>query len=85
MRVHGICPGSLHTPMTERGLSDPERRAQIMARHPLGRLGTPEEIGEAVVSLCSEAASFVTRHTMAVDGGGCGARVHVTPVTGDSG
>jgi NAD(P)-dependent dehydrogenase (short-subunit alcohol dehydrogenase family) len=55
--------------MTARGLSDPERRVQIIARHPVGRVGTPEEIAEAVVWLCSDAASFVTGHAMSVDGG----------------
>jgi NAD(P)-dependent dehydrogenase (short-subunit alcohol dehydrogenase family) len=43
--------------------------AQIVARHPVGRMGKPEEIAEAVVWLCSDAASFVTGHTMTVDGG----------------
>jgi NAD(P)-dependent dehydrogenase (short-subunit alcohol dehydrogenase family) len=42
---------------------------QIIARHPVGRMGQPEEIAEAVVWLCSDAASFVTGHTMTVDGG----------------
>jgi NAD(P)-dependent dehydrogenase (short-subunit alcohol dehydrogenase family) len=42
---------------------------QIVARHPVGRMGQPEEIAEAVVWLCSDAASFVTGHTMTVDGG----------------
>ena len=37
--------------------------------HPIGRIGKPEEIAEAVVWLCSDAASFVTGHTMTVDGG----------------
>jgi NAD(P)-dependent dehydrogenase (short-subunit alcohol dehydrogenase family) len=69
IRVNCVCPGYIHTPMTARGLSDPERQAQIIARHPIGRLGTPEEIAEAVVWLCSDAASFVTGHTMTVDGG----------------
>jgi NAD(P)-dependent dehydrogenase (short-subunit alcohol dehydrogenase family) len=48
---------------------NPQYEAALMARHPLGRLGTPEEIAEAVVWLCSDAASFVTGHTMTVDGG----------------
>jgi NAD(P)-dependent dehydrogenase (short-subunit alcohol dehydrogenase family) len=54
--------------MTERVLRDPARQAQITAR-PMGRVGTPEEIAEAVVWLCSDATSFVTGHTMTVDGG----------------
>jgi NAD(P)-dependent dehydrogenase (short-subunit alcohol dehydrogenase family) len=55
--------------MTARGLSNPERRARIIASEPMGRVGTPEEIAAAVVWLCSDAASFVTGHTMTVDGG----------------
>ena len=55
--------------MTERGLSDPERMAQVIASEPIGRVGTPEEVAKAVVWLCSDAASFVTGHTMTVDGG----------------
>jgi len=43
--------------------------AQIVARHPVGRMGRPEEIAEAVMWLCADAASFVTGHTMTVDGG----------------
>ena len=69
IRVNCVCPGWIQTPMAARGLSDPERRAQIIARHPVGRVGTPEEIAEAVVWLCSDAASFVTGHAMSVDGG----------------
>jgi len=69
IRVNCVCPGVIETPMTARGLSDPERRAQIMANEPMGRVGTPEEVAEAVVWLCSDAASFVTGHTMTVDGG----------------
>jgi NAD(P)-dependent dehydrogenase (short-subunit alcohol dehydrogenase family) len=68
IRVNCVCPGVIQTPMTERALSDPELKAQITAR-PIGRVGTPEEVAEAVVWLCSDAASFVTGHTMTVDGG----------------
>jgi NAD(P)-dependent dehydrogenase (short-subunit alcohol dehydrogenase family) len=69
IRVNCVCPGYIQTPMTEGGLSNPERRARIIASEPIGRLGTPEEVAEAVVWLCSDAASFVTGHTMTVDGG----------------
>ena len=69
IRVNCVCPGVIQTPMTARGLRNPERRARIMASEPMGRVGTPEEVAEAVVWLCSDAASFVTGHTMTVDGG----------------
>ena len=51
------------------GLSRSRTEAQIIAREPMGRVGQPEEVAEAVVWLCSDAASFVTGHTMTVDGG----------------
>jgi NAD(P)-dependent dehydrogenase (short-subunit alcohol dehydrogenase family) len=70
IRVNAVCPGYIRTPLLEATLtSRPEMEAQIVARHPVGRLGRPEEIAEAVVWLCSDAASFVTGHTMTVDGG----------------
>jgi NAD(P)-dependent dehydrogenase (short-subunit alcohol dehydrogenase family) len=69
IRVNCICPGYIQTPMTASSLSDPDRQAQIIAREPIGRVGTPEEVAEAVVWLCSDAASFVTGHAMTVDGG----------------
>jgi NAD(P)-dependent dehydrogenase (short-subunit alcohol dehydrogenase family) len=68
IRVNCVCPGVIQTPMTARALSDPALQAQITAR-PMGRVGAPEEVAEAVVWLCSDAASFVTGHTMTVDGG----------------
>ena len=56
--------------MTEQGaLLGTGNEERIIARHPIGRLGVPEEIAETVVWLCSGAASFVTGHTMTVDGG----------------
>jgi NAD(P)-dependent dehydrogenase (short-subunit alcohol dehydrogenase family) len=69
IRVNCVCPGYIQTPMTAQGMSDPEQRARIIAREPLGRVGQPEEIAETVVWLCSDAASFVTGHTMTIDGG----------------
>ncbi len=70
IRVNAVCPGYIRTPMVENTLANvPEIEEQIVARHPVGRLGRPEEIAEAVVWLCSDEASFVTGHTMTVDGG----------------
>ena len=71
IRVNAVCPGIIHTPMVDRAFraTVPEVAAQLAAREPVGRLGTPEEVAEAVVWLCSDAASFVTGHAMTVDGG----------------
>jgi len=70
IRVNAVCPGVIRTPMFERGLKiDPRIEETVAAREPMGRLGKLEEIAEAVVWLCSNAASFVTGIPMAVDGG----------------
>jgi NAD(P)-dependent dehydrogenase (short-subunit alcohol dehydrogenase family) len=69
IRVNAVCPGWIRTPITESRLNDPESRERMIATIPLGRVGSPEEVAEAVVWLCSEAASFVTGHTLLVDGG----------------
>jgi NAD(P)-dependent dehydrogenase (short-subunit alcohol dehydrogenase family) len=70
IRINAVCPGTIRTPMAEQGIrANPQFEEASIARHPLGRLGTPEEIAAAVVWLCSDAASFVTGHTLTVDGG----------------
>jgi NAD(P)-dependent dehydrogenase (short-subunit alcohol dehydrogenase family) len=70
IRVNAVCPAYIRTPLIEDALTtNPALEAQIVARHPLGRMGRPDEIAEAVVWLCSDAASCVTGHTMTVDGG----------------
>ena len=69
IRVNCVCPGYIETPMTAAGISDPERRARMVAMEPVGRVGQPEEIAASVAWLCSDAASFVTGHSMVVDGG----------------
>jgi NAD(P)-dependent dehydrogenase (short-subunit alcohol dehydrogenase family) len=70
IRVNAVCPGAIRTPMFERGMRDnPGIEEQIVAMEPIGRMAAPEEVGEAVVWLCSDAASFVTGLPMAVDGG----------------
>ena len=47
----------------------PEGRARVIAQEPVGRMGRPDEIAAAVLWLCSDAAAFVTGHSMVVDGG----------------
>jgi NAD(P)-dependent dehydrogenase (short-subunit alcohol dehydrogenase family) len=69
IRVNCVCPGYIQTPMTAPGMQDPDHMARMIASEPVRRMGYPEEVAEAVVWLCSDAASFVTGHTMAVDGG----------------
>jgi NAD(P)-dependent dehydrogenase (short-subunit alcohol dehydrogenase family) len=70
IRVNAVCPGAIRTPMFERGVRDnPGIEEQVVAMEPIGRMAAPEEVGEAVVWLCSDAASFVTGLPMAVDGG----------------
>jgi NAD(P)-dependent dehydrogenase (short-subunit alcohol dehydrogenase family) len=70
IRVNAVCPGSTMTPMMMRGFEQhPEREEAYKASHPLGRLGTPEDIGEAVMWMCSDEASFVTGLALPVDGG----------------
>jgi NAD(P)-dependent dehydrogenase (short-subunit alcohol dehydrogenase family) len=70
VRINAICPGSTRTPMLEGFMGGDEKVERMMTRAvPLGRLGRPEEIAEAVVWLCSDAASFVVGHALAVDGG----------------
>ena len=70
IRVNALCPGAINTPMLDRALStQPQLAESVTSMEPVGRLGKPEEIAEAVVWLCSDAASFVTGHAMSVDGG----------------
>lgn len=70
IRINSVCPGIIRTPMLERALErEPRREKSIVKVHPIGRLGEAEEIANAAVWLCSDAASFVTGHQLAVDGG----------------
>lgn len=78
IRVNALVAGGFRTPMLERvfersSAGDPEAaaaaEAQISGMVPVGRIGRPEEAAEAAVWLCSEAASYVTGHSLIVDGG----------------
>ena len=70
IRVNAVCPGAIDTQMlTDLVDKHPELAAGLPALHPLGRIGQPAEIAEAVVWLCSDASSFVTGQVLPVDGG----------------
>lgn len=70
IRLNAVCPGTIDTPMVAKMLSEqPEAMDVIMKKQPNKRLGRPEEVGAAVLWLCSDAASFVLGVALAVDGG----------------
>jgi len=70
VRVNAVCPGTARTPMVDTAVAnDPALEQYLVGLHPIGRIGTPEEIAAAAVWLCSDAASFVLGHALAVDGG----------------
>jgi NAD(P)-dependent dehydrogenase (short-subunit alcohol dehydrogenase family) len=69
IRVNAVCPGSVRTPMLE-GFAGSEEAVERMGKmSPIGRLGTPAEIADAIVWLCSPRAAFVTGVALPVDGG----------------
>lgn len=70
IRVNAVCPGVIETPMIDRFThGDESVHKQLELGEPMGRIGSPEEIAEAVLWLCSKSSSFVTGHSLAVDGG----------------
>jgi NAD(P)-dependent dehydrogenase (short-subunit alcohol dehydrogenase family) len=70
VRVNAVSPGAVETPMFERFTGpDDSVRAQLASLHPMGRVARPEEIAYAVLFLCSDRASFITGHTLVIDGG----------------
>ncbi|MEI3796671.1 MULTISPECIES: SDR family NAD(P)-dependent oxidoreductase [unclassified Chitinophaga] len=70
IRVNAIAPGFIYSDMTAKALdSDPERKAKVFGRTPMGTMGQPADIGEAAWFLASDAAKFVTGVVLPVDGG----------------
>jgi len=70
IRVNALAPGWIETDMSRGALeNDPGRRRKILGRTPMGRLGTPAEVGFAAVFLCAPAAAFITGVVLPVDGG----------------
>jgi NAD(P)-dependent dehydrogenase (short-subunit alcohol dehydrogenase family) len=69
IRVNIVGPGVVDTPMSARSLADPQKRAKMMEKTPLGRPAPPEEIASVVAFLTSDASSFMTGAYVPVDGG----------------
>lgn len=69
IRSNAVCPGMVETPMTQWRLDQPDLRAAVEARIPLGRVAQPEDIAEAIWLLASDGLSYLTGHALVVDGG----------------
>ena len=67
--VNCLCPGPFETPMNRVLMNDPEAYKAFLANIPLGRWGEPDELGPAIVFLCSPASNFMTGTTLTLDGG----------------
>lgn len=69
IRINAVCPGFTESPMADRLFRVPGVQKYIVSCHPIGRLGRPAEIAEAVVWMCSDRASFMTGQSLVLDGG----------------
>ena len=71
--VNAVCPGYIWTPLIERSFKAVNSKEKVLGRIPMGHLGTPEDVGEALAFLASPAADYITGTTLNVDGGLLGA------------
>jgi NAD(P)-dependent dehydrogenase (short-subunit alcohol dehydrogenase family) len=70
IRINAVLPAAIDTDMYERFVGDQAAaRMAFTAMHPIGRIGIPKEVADAVIWLCSDRSSFVTGHSLLVDGG----------------
>ena len=69
IRVNCVCPGTIEKTGMTASVEDPETRAALVAKHPMGRLGTPDDVAGAVLFLAGDDASFITGLALPVDGG----------------
>ena len=68
IRVNAVCPAVIKTDMAAEAFP-PEMEEMLLSMHPIGRLGVSREVADVVTFLCSEKASFITGHALAIDGG----------------
>jgi NAD(P)-dependent dehydrogenase (short-subunit alcohol dehydrogenase family) len=68
-RANAVAPGPIETGMLNRFTGNAERKAGLVSSVPLGRVGKPDEIANALVFLASDKAAFITGHVLSVDGG----------------
>ncbi|MBB6252966.1 SDR family NAD(P)-dependent oxidoreductase [Nitrospirillum iridis] len=69
IRCNSVLPGTIQTAINKDDLADPEKRARMAARIPLGRLGVPEDLAGPILFLASDMARYVTGAALLVDGG----------------
>lgn len=69
IRVNCVCPGVIETPMTTTSPAMVEALKPAIEIAPMKRMGTPDEVADAVLFLCSEQSSFIQGHALIVDGG----------------
>lgn len=69
IRINTVCPGRIDTEMVDRAFGNSKSKSDYAAMNPMKRVGKPEEVAKAVVWLCSDAASFITGHSLVIDGG----------------
>jgi len=69
IRINAVCPAVIETPMGDRLFGSPAAHKYVLGCHPIGRFGTPLEVAEAVVWMCSDRASFMTGQSLVLDGG----------------
>ena len=69
IRANAVCPGFVQSPMTQWRLDVPELRASVEARIPMGRVARTDEIAQAVAMLACDSLTYLTGHTLVVDGG----------------
>ena len=69
IRINAVCPGAIRTPMVDAVVKEEAAARFVAEMHPMNRIGEASEIADAVIFLCSDKASFITGHPLAVDGG----------------